>query len=135
VLLAFAGGCASETRPVVWVDNRSQHDATFFVTDLSAEPAAFYVVPAHTTMHAGSDGLVYRDVRVNVLGWRHEENGVGPCSPGHYDDTIYNVPSGAAVRLLIDETGEPSVSLVPEPPGLPHLTRAPLNDLPQDQRC
>jgi hypothetical protein len=138
VVLALLGGvtgCFDATRPSVWAENRSARDATFFVTDDSASPAAWYVVPAHTTAHAGSDGLGSSDVRVNVLGWAHEINHVGKCAPGDYDDTLSNVPPVASVRLLIDETGRPSVSLSPEPPGLPHLAQAPLGNEPEDQRC
>jgi hypothetical protein len=51
---------------------------------------------------------------------------VSECSPGHYDDTLYDVPSGASVRLLIEATGEPSVVLMDEPSGLPHLTAQPV---------
>jgi len=136
VAIAIAVGVGSASRPSVWVENRSSHEATFFVTDNSLDSAGgWYLVPAHTAAHAGSDGLGSPDVRVNVLGWRHEVNHVGKCAPGDYDDTVHNVPRWTSVRLLIDETGEPSVSLAPEPVGLPQLVSAPLGNLPEAQRC
>ena len=52
-------------------------------------------------MLMGSDGLGSGDVTVNVLGWRHETNNVGPCAPGDYDATLYGVSPGAALRLLM----------------------------------
>ncbi len=113
-------------RASVWVENRSSAPATFFVTDDSDQPAAWFVVPANTTAHVGSAGLYGSpDVTVNVLGWQHEANHVDACSPGDYDDTLYDVPAGASVRLLIDETGRPSVALAQEPTGLPTLDAVP----------
>jgi hypothetical protein len=133
VILAITFGYAS--RPSVWVDNRSSSAVTFFVTDLGAGDAGWYVVPAHTVAHAGSDGLGSPAVRVNALGWNHVADHVGPCAPGDYDDTIYDVPRFASVELLIDATGQPSVSLMPEPPNLPHLALAPLGNLPEAALC
>lgn len=110
----------------VWVENRSSVPATFFVTDNSDQPAAWFVVPADSTAHVGSTGLhISPDVRVNVLGWQHEANHVDACSPGDYDDTLHGVPAGASVKLLIDETGRPSVALAAEPSGLPALDAVP----------
>jgi len=110
----------------VWVENRSSAPVTFFVTDNSDRPTATYVVPADTMAHAGSAGLhISRDVRVNVLGWQHEANHVDACSPGDYDDTLYSVPARASVKLLIDETGRPSVAFAAEPSGLPALDAVP----------
>jgi hypothetical protein len=137
VVIAVAiGGCGISRPPSAWVDNRSSQAATFFLDDLSSGPAPYYIVRPHTSAHVGSDGLHTRDVRVNVLGWGHEAGHVGPCAPGHYDDTIYDVPPAGSVRLLIDVTGQPSVSLASEPPSLPNLARAPLDGpLTEDQLC
>ena len=134
-LLAVSCGIGGAGRTSVWVENRSSETATFLVYDLSDGPAAWYMVPAHTTAHAGSDGLRFPAVVANVLGWGHEANHVSRCSPGDYDDTLYDVPPGASVRLLIEETGRPSVSFAPEPQGLPHLVQAPLGPMSEDQRC
>jgi hypothetical protein len=106
-----------------------------FVTDNSLSPAAWYVVPPRTAVHAGSAGLGSPDVRVNLLGWQHETLGVSRCAPGDYDDTISNVPPGASVLLLIEETGRPLVSLATEPPNLRRLGEAPLNDMSEEERC
>jgi phage-related tail fiber protein len=120
----------------VWVENRSASAAAFFVTDNSDSPAGWYVVPAHTVAHAGSTGLrVSSDVRVNVLGWGHQERHVSECSPGDYGDTLHDVPNGASVRLLIEASGRPSVDLGPEPPGIPALPLAPLGTLSEAQLC
>jgi len=137
VAVALAiGGCAAGRSPSVWVENRSADAATFFVDDLGSDSSPFYIVPPHTSARVSNPGLSTRDVRVNVLGWGHEVRHVGPCSPGHYDDTIYDVPSDASVRLEIAVTGEPSVSLASEPPSLPALERAPLDGpLTEDQLC
>lgn len=116
-LVAVSSGIGGAVGTSVWVENRSSEAATFFVA------------------HAGSDGLRYPAVVANVLGWGHEANHASKCSPGDYDDTLYDVPSGASVRLLIDETGRPSVSLAPETPGLPRLVPAPLGPMPEDERC
>ena len=121
--------------PSVWVANLSPETATFFVTDNSDRDAAWFVVPAHTTAHVGSGGLGSSDVRVNVLGFGHGANHVDKCSPGDYDDTIYDVPDHASVRLLIDDSGNPSVRLAPEPPGLETLPEVPLGNLPEAERC
>lgn len=102
----------------VWIDNRSPEQAVVFVDDLGPGPAPWYVVPAKTTVHVGSAGLGSSAVRVNVLGWRHEENHVSRCAPGDYDDTLYDVPAGASVLLLIEASGQPSVTMAPEPAGL-----------------
>jgi hypothetical protein len=135
-LVASACVLASGARPSVWVENRSSQAAAIFLTDLSDGPAGWFIVPAHTTAHAGSDGLRFSDVRANVLGWDHEAGHVGECSPGSYDDTLYDVPSGASVRLLIEATGEPSVRLMAEPSGLPVLTAHPImGTLNQADRC
>ena len=134
-VVAVAVAIAEASRPFVWVENRSSQEATFFVTDNSLKDAGWYVVPAHTSAHAGSNGLGSPDVRVNVLGWGHEVNHVSRCAPGDYDDTIYDVPRGASVRLLIDESGRPSVSLAAEPANLPHLASAPLGNLSEAQVC
>ena len=115
--------------------NQSGEDVAFFVSDNSTTPAAWYVVAPHTSAHAGSAGLGSPDVTVNALGWRHEVNNVAACSPGDYDDTLYSVPAGAHVRLLIEPSGEPSVSLDAEPPGLPTLAQVPLGGLSEDGRC
>lgn len=129
-------GCRVSPPPSVWVDNRSSEVAVFYVYDLGPGPAPYYIVPPNTAAHVGSEGLTSSTVQVNVLGWRHEDNHVGPCSPGNYDDTLYDVPSNGSVRLLIDATGQPSVSLAPEPPSLPDLARAPLDGpLTEDQLC
>jgi hypothetical protein len=136
VIAVAIGGCGISRPPSVWVENRSAQAATFFLDDLGAGPAPYYIVPPHATAHVGSEGLHTRDVVVNVLGWGHEADHVGPCAPGDYDDTIYGVPPGGSVRLLIDVTGQPSVSLASEPPSLPGLMRAPLDGpLTEDQLC
>ena len=137
LIAASTSGCGISRPPSVWVDNRSAQAATFFVYDLGSGATPYYIVPPHTTAHVGSDGLHTRDVLVNVLGWGHEERHVGPCSPGYYDDTIYDVPPRGSVRLLIEVTGQPSVSLAPEPPSLPDLARATALDGPltEDQLC
>jgi hypothetical protein len=93
-LVASACTLVSAARPSVWVDNRSSQAAAFFLDDLSTGPGGWFIVPAHTTAHAGSDGLGSTDVRVNVLGWGHEAGHVSECSPGNYDDTLYDVPGG-----------------------------------------
>lgn len=134
-VLVAIGAWQESSKPSVWIENRSPDQAVIFVTDNSDGPAAWYVVPAETSAHAGSGGLGSPDVRVNLLGWQHEANGVSSCSPGAYDDTIYNVPPEASVRLLIDETGQPTVSLAPEPPNLPNLAQAPLGDLSEAGIC
>jgi hypothetical protein len=118
----FGSGAA----PSVWVDNRSSQSAAFFLTGLGDGPAGWFIVAAHTTAHAGSDGLGSTAVRANVLGWGHEANHVSECSPSDYDDTLYDVPPGASVRLLIEATGEPSVALMAEPSGLPVLPAQPI---------
>ena len=129
-------GCGISRPPSVWVENRSAQAATFFIYDLGSGPTSYYIVPPHTTAHVGSEGLHTHDVLVNVLGWGHEAAHVGPCAAGHYDDTIYDVPPAGSVRLLIDVTGEPSVSLAAEPPSLPDLARAPLDgSVTEDQLC
>ena len=135
VLLAAACGMYGPSGTSVWVENRSPEAATFFVTDLSDGPAGWYIVPAHTTAHAGSTGLRFPAVRANVLGWGHEAGNVSKCAPGEYDDTLYDVPDGSSVRLLIEETGQPSVSLAPEPPDLPQLALVPLGPMSEEQRC
>jgi hypothetical protein len=136
VIAVAIGGCGSSAPPSVWVDNRSAEAATFFVDDLGTGPAPYYIVAAHTSAHVGSDGLGTREVRVNVLGWGHEAGNVGPCSPGQYDDTLYDVPAGGSVRLLIDVSGQPSVGLASEPPSLPRLERAPLDGrVTEEQLC
>jgi hypothetical protein len=136
VIAVATGGCGISHPPSVWVDNRSSQAATFFVYDLGSGPTPYYIVPPHATAHVGSEGLHTRDVLVNVLGWGHEADHVGPCAPGDYDDTIYGVPPGGSVRLLIDPAGQPSVSLASEPPSLPDLARAPLDGpLTEDQLC
>jgi hypothetical protein len=124
VVIGVAVSAAS--RASVWVENRSAESVAFFVTDNSDGPAGYFVVPPHTTAHAGSDGigLVSRDVRVNVLHWIKVTAG-DPCTPTDYDDTIYNTPAGASVRLLVEADGQPSVTLAPEPSGLPHLDALP----------
>jgi hypothetical protein len=110
------------SRASVWVKNDSSESVAFFVTDLSDGPGGYYVVPAHTTAHAGSDGigLTSRAVRVNVLRWREVVAGE-PCTPTDYDDTIYDVPAGVSVELHIASDGQPSVTLAPEPSNLPQL--------------
>jgi hypothetical protein len=135
IVVVALGAALSATQPTVWIENRSSAQAVVFVSDNSDSPAAWYVVPAGATVHAGSAGLGTTAVRVNLLGWRHEANGVSPCSPGDYDDTIYDVPRAASVRLLIDETGRPSVSLATEPVGLRELAQVPLGDLSEAERC
>jgi hypothetical protein len=115
--------------------NRSSEEVAFFVSDNSTSPAAWCVVGPNTAARAGSDGLGSPDVRVNVLGWRHEANNVSACSPGDYADTLYDVPRGAAVRLLIEASGEPSVVLEPEPSGLPAVAQVPLGNLSEEGRC
>jgi hypothetical protein len=120
----------------VWVENRSSQAVVFFVDDLGSDPAPYYVVPANTAARVGTPGLSTRDVRVNVLGWRHEANGVGPCAPGDYDDTIYDVPPDGGVRLLIEASGQPSVAMQVEPASLRLLERAPLDaPLTEDELC
>ena len=52
-----------------------------------------------------------------------------------YDDTLYDVPRSASVQLLIEESGEPSVRLVPERPDLVHLVQMPLDGLSEAERC
>ncbi len=106
-----------------------------FVTDLSATSAQWYIVRPHTSAHVGSAGLGTGHVRVNVLGWGHEVRNVGPCSPGHYADTLYDLPPAASVRLLIDESGQPSVGRESEPSSLPSLSSASLDELTEDQLC
>jgi hypothetical protein len=137
LLLGVAVGMGNISRPSVWVQNRSAHDATFFVTDRGKGPEGWLIVRAHTTAHAGSDGLGIgaQDVRINMLSWRHEAAQVGPCAPGDYADTLSSVPAGASVRLLIDKSGQPSVSLAAKPAGLPHLVNEPLNGSSEDQLC
>lgn len=135
VVVVALGAALSATQPTVWIENRSSAQAVVFVSDNSDSPAAWYVVPASSTVHAGSAGLGTADVRVNLLGWRHKANGVGPCSPGDFDDTIYDVPNAGSVRLLIDETGRPSVSLASEPAGLSELQPVPLGHLSEADRC
>ena len=135
VLLIVLGASYLSRSPSVWIENRSSQQAVVFVTDDSARPAAWYVVPPHTTIRAGSDGLGSPDVRANVLGWRHEADHLSRCAPGDYHDTIPDVPRGASVRLLIDETGQPSVSLAPEPPNLTPLPQAPLGNLSEAGIC
>jgi hypothetical protein len=112
--------------PSVWVDNRSSQSVAFFLTDLGSEAAGWFIVPPHTTAHAGSDGLGSTAVRANVLGWGHEAGHASECSPSDYDDTLYDVPYGASVRLLIDATGQPSVAMMAEPSGLPALAAQPI---------
>lgn len=127
ILGVLVSGCAlASGRQSVWVDNRSSQPAAFFLDDLSTGPGGWFIVAAHMTAHAGSDGLGTPAVRANVLGWGHEARHVSECSPGDYDDTLYDVPGGASVRLLIEATGEPSVVLMDEPSGLPHLTAQPV---------
>jgi hypothetical protein len=124
-LLGTVAAC-SPGRASVWVENRSSQRATIFVTDNSDQPAAWYLVAPSTTAHLGSGGLtISPDVRVNLIGWRHEADGVDACSPGDYQDTLYAVPAGASVKLLIEPNGRPSVSLAPEPSALAHLPAAP----------
>jgi hypothetical protein len=138
ILAVAVSACAllSGPRPLVWVDNRSSEVAAIFVTDLGDGPAGWFIVPAHTTAHAGSDGLGSPDVRVNLLGWRHEAGNVSECSPGNYDDTLYDVPRGASVRLLIEADGRPSVSLMEEPAGLPDLeAQTVMNTLNEADLC
>ena len=60
------------------------------------------------------------------MGWRHDVNDVDECSPGDYEDTLYDVPAGASVRLLVEPDGTPSVALATEPPGLPTVAVAEL---------
>jgi hypothetical protein len=134
-LLVVLGASYLSRPPSVWIENRSSQQGVVFVTDGSSRPAAWYVVPARTTVHAGSDGLGSPDVTVNLLGWQHEAGHVGRCAPGNYNDTIYDVPRGAPVRLLIDETGRPSVSLAPEPPNPAPLLQAPLENLSEAGIC
>jgi hypothetical protein len=135
LMLVVLAGCALGSPPSVWVDNESGSSAIFFVTDGSDTQPGWYIVPPHTTAHAGSTGLGSPDVTANVLGWGHVARHVGPCSPGDYDDTLYDVPRGASVELHIDPTGQPSVTLATEPDGLPRLELAPLNGLSEDQIC
>ncbi len=52
-----------------------------------------------------------------------------------YDDTIYDVPRSAFVQLLIEESGEPSVRVAPEPPGLVHLVQVPLGPMSEAELC
>jgi hypothetical protein len=122
-------------RPSVWVDNRSSQVATVFVTDDGSGPAAWYIVPAHSTVHLGSAGLGGPDVRANVLGWGHEAYQVDKCSPGHYEDTLFNVPRFSSIELSIDPSGQPTVKLASEPTGLTQLAQAPLGNLPEASRC
>ena len=110
----------------MWIDNRSPDALAVFVTDLSDRPAAWYRIPGNTAVHAGSAGLRFDAVRVNVMGWRHDVNNVDECSPGDYEDTLYDVPAGASVRLLVEPDGTPSVALATEPPGLPTVAVAEL---------
>jgi hypothetical protein len=128
IVAVVASACVfgNSAAPSVWVDNRSSQSAAFFLTGLGAGPAGWFIVPPHTTAHAGSDGLGSTAVRANVLGWGHEANHVSECSPSDYDDTLYDVPPGASVRLLIEATGEPSVALMAEPSGLPALPAQPI---------
>jgi hypothetical protein len=128
-------GVGIASTPSVWIENLSSQDAVVFVTDNSTRPEAWYVVPAGVRGHAGSAGLGSSEVRVNVLGWGAAANGVGRCSPGDYDDTVHDVPRWSSVRLLIDKDGTPIVSVAPEPPDLPVLRPAPLNNLPEADRC
>lgn len=123
VVIGVAVSLAS--RASLWVENRSADSVSFFVTDNSNAPGGYFVVPARTTAHVGSDGigLTSRDVRVNVLHWIEVTAG-DPCAPSDYDDTISDTPPGASVRLLID-AGQPSVSLAAEPSRLPHLDALP----------
>jgi hypothetical protein len=106
MVAVVASACVfgSGARQSVWVDNRSSQAAAFFLEDLSTGPGGWFIVPAHTTAHAGSDGLGSSAVRANVLGWGREAGHVSECSPGNYDDTLYDVPGGASVRLLIEAT-------------------------------
>jgi hypothetical protein len=136
-LFAASASCGmpGPSRTSVWVENRSSKTAAFFVTDLSDGPAGWYIVPGNMTARAGSDGLRFSDVRVNVLGWGYEARNAPRCSPGDYDDTLYDVPEGSFVRLVIDETGQPSVGVAPEPPGLPRLSLAPLGPMSEADRC
>jgi hypothetical protein len=136
-LLVVSVGACDVGRPSVWVENDSPSVVAFFVDDLSmcCHQAGLYLVPAHTMAHIGSEGLGSSAVRVNVLGWMHEADHVGPCAPGDYDDTLYDVPGLASVRLLVDETGRPSVGFRPEPPGLPSLAFVPTGDLSEDELC
>jgi hypothetical protein len=106
-VLVSACVLGSGGRQSVWVEDRSAQRAAFFLDDLSTGPGGWFIVGAHTTAHAGSDGLGTTAVRANVLGWGHEAGHVSECSPGSYDDTLYDVPSGASVRLLIEATGDP----------------------------
>lgn len=132
------GACAVGTadRPSVWVENRSSQAAAFFVTDGSDAPAGWYIVPAHTIAHAGSDGLGSPDVRINVLGWGNDAAyNDSECAPGLYDDTLYGVPTRASIRLLIEATGQPSVAIQAEPSGLPHLAPQPMGPLTRAGRC
>lgn len=136
VSAAVAGiGAIGGSRPTVWIDNRSSQQVVVFVTDNGDGAAAWYIVPPKSAGHAGSAGLGSPDVRVNLLGWRHEENHVGRCAPGDFDDTLSDVPRSASVRLLVDETGRPSVSLAIEPSGLAALEQAPLGDLSESDLC
>lgn len=134
-LLAAMLGACTVSRASVWIDNQSSQQAVVFVDDLGSGPAPWYVVPAKTTVHVGSAGLGSSAVRVNLLGWRHEENHVSRCAPGDYDDTLYDVPPGASVRLLIEESGQPSVSLASEPPNLPTLDQTHFADQSEAGIC
>jgi hypothetical protein len=136
--VALLASCSSTPHTSVWVENRSGNNVVLFVTDLSSLPEACFVVPANSAATLGSAGLgnsPSHDVRVNVLGWRHEVGNVGPCSPGDYDDTVYDVPPGASVRLLIEPSGEPSVSITPEPSDLPAVAEAPLGGMSEAELC
>jgi hypothetical protein len=133
--VTVAGCIGAGDAPSVWVMNSSNDEVAFFVSDNSSNPAAWYVVGPHTSARAGSAGLGSPDVRINVLGWQHEANNVSACSPGDYPDTLYDVPRGAAVRLLIGVSGEPSVAIAPEPSGLPVLAQVPLGNLSEAGRC
>lgn len=124
-------GCTPVT--TIWIENRSAEPHPLFVDNLSDHPALWYIVPPNTIASAGSS--TGEAVRVNVLGWRHEQGHVAPCSPGDYDDTLYDVPLAASVRLLIEEDGRPSVGFASEPPGLPRLPEASIGPLTEDELC
>lgn len=137
-LIAIAlTGCGAPKPPSVWVQNDSSRVVIFFVADLGPDPAAYFIVPPHTTAHVDNEGRRTRDAVVNVLGWRHEVNHVGRCAPGDYDDTRYDVPPSGSVRLLIEASDQPSLDLTAEPPSLPLLTRETALDGPlsEDQVC